>query len=473
MARKRKLITGWRLLFFTILVCAVFLAVDDRFVRGAPARGFYPRSTYLMVSSWDFPRAWTTIDRGDVFERMKEDWPRPYRELELATRLTTGIRPTPERWNIWLGCRTVFAVAPEGVGITAYPGRLLRWADALRGAFGFGPGNNGIGQYRDVYYAWRDGYLIASPSRAYVAAACIDETAPLLHSDSDALLTIQWEGAHRGFVNLAPGDGMPISGQVEFTATDGARPITLPQSWPVEPAVSISARNIGDIARAWTALDAALARAEIYGPLRAVTAKAIAAWGVRPPAADAFESADHVSIVLLDVDNSGSVPIPRAALAARFADSAPNVQPLAEMFAERQTVPYEWKGSAGIMAPLLGMAFSPCVAETPYDWILTTNESVMADVAGNLSEGPACGADVDIALRASWEKLGAIAEALVLRAAEDGLVPRRSSEDIKADVIPRLTALSRLGGLTVDGVAREGTLKFSGYLAKAGESELP
>jgi hypothetical protein len=97
----------------------------------------------------------------------------------------------------------------------------------------------------------------------------------------------------------------------------------------------------------------------------------------------------------------------------------------------------------------------------------------MAEVAGNLADGPACAAEADIALRASWEKLGTCAEAVVSRLGADEILPRMNIDDVSADVLPKITALSTLGEIAIDGVAREGTLKFSGYLAKAAKGAGP
>lgn len=473
MARKRKLVTGWRLLFAAIAACGVLWGLNEHFIRAAPARGFYPPDTYLMLSSWDFPRAWLAIDHSDVFERMEEDWPRPYRDLELQMRLVTGVRPTPERWSIWLGRRLVFACAPEGTGLTAYPGRLLRWAHALRGLVGYGPDTEGIARYRDLYYAWRDGYLIASASREYVAAALTGASAPLLHSNSDALMTLQWEGVHAGYVNIRRGDGLPVAGQLDFAVTDGARPLTLPNAWPRRPAISLTARDAGDLWEVWSALDNALARSTDYAAASSGAAKAWTAWGLQRPGLDWTTGADHLSLALLEVDTRSTLPVPGVAWAMRFSDEAPGLEPLERVFASRPFVPYQWDGNHGFMAPILGMEMSPCAVRTLHDWVLTTTEPLMAEVAGHLADGPACAAEVDVALRASWSELGKIAEGLALRLAEDELIPRMNTDDIGATVVPKIKALSMLGEIALDGVAREGTLKFSGHLAKSEEGETP
>jgi hypothetical protein len=473
MGRKRKRITGWRLFFFTIVALTVLWLLDDRSVRAAATRGFYPPDTYCMISSWDFPRAWVALVGGDAMKRMKRDWPRPYMELELAARLGTGIRPTPPRWGLWLGKRTVFAFAPEGVGITAYPGHLLRWADALRSAIGYGPGADGIATYRDYCYAWREGYLVASPFRAYVEAALSGDSAPRLHSDSEALLTFQWEGQHRGFINLLAGAGLPVSGQLEFAATDGERPMTLPQAWPSTPVISLTARSADDLDEVWSAIDGALAGSSAYSSARAAALGVARTWGLAPPDPNWDAGADHISIALIDVDTRSAIPTPDLAFAMRYAEAVPESDPFSGILANRQAIPFEWNNCPGFMAPLLGTEWSPCVAKSPHEWIMTTRGPVMAEVAGNLADGPACAAEADITLRASWEKLGTCAEAVVSRLGADEILPRMNIDDVSADVLPKITALSKLGEIAIDGVSREGTLKFSGYLAKAAKGAGP
>ncbi|MBM3289815.1 MAG: hypothetical protein FJY92_06650 [Candidatus Hydrogenedentes bacterium] len=471
MARTRRLVTGWRILALAIVAAIALWSANHRFARTAPARGFYPEGTYCIVSSWDLPRAWEAFNRGDVLARMDEDWPRPYRGPELAVRLSTGIRPTPNRWGLWLGPRAVFALAPEGAGITVHPGHLLRWADALHTALGYGPDAEGIAQYRDYCYAWRDGYLVASTSRGYVAATMNAKSAPRMRSDDSALFTVQWEGEHGGFMNVMPGAGLPVSGQLDFAATDGARALTLPQAWPVQPAIGVTARSVRDAEQAWSALETALEGADWYRALRTAAGEAVRAWGIQPPAAAWADGADHVSFALLDVDTRLAPPMPGLAMAMRFADDAPDIAPVLSVLGGRQTIPFRWNGFDGIVAPVLGSEFSPCVARTRHEWIVTTREPLMAALAGQLADGPACAAETDIALRASWGKIGEVAEAIARELGQNEVVPRMNLDDINADIVPKITALSKLGEIAIDASAHESTLKFSGHLAKAIEGE--
>ncbi|MCC6154588.1 MAG: hypothetical protein IT367_12550 [Candidatus Hydrogenedentes bacterium] len=473
MGRKRKLITGWRLFFLAVLAVASLWFVEDRFVSSAAARAFYPADTYCMVSSWDFPKAWAAFHRSDVFQRMKKDWPRPYGGWELATRLSTGIRPDPNRWTLWMGRRTVFAYAPEGVGITSYPGHLTRIVDALRRVLRYGPDDKGIATYREYNYAWRDGYLIASKSRAYVEAALAETNAPLLHTDSDALFTVQWEGEHPGYINFQNGSGAPVSGQMEFTTSDGERALTLPQAWPSTPLLSLTARKPDDIAALLAAAEGLVKDSSAYPQFRARAVDSIASWGLNAPRAGWAEGSDHLSLAVMDINAEQALPLPDLAVALRYPDISPETSPFAEFTAGRETIPFEWSGNTGVLLPLLGTEWSPCVVRTQHDWIVTSREALMAKVSGNLAEGPACAADVDVALRASWEKLGTFAEQIVARLAEDEAIPRMNLNDARADLVPKITALSKLGEIQIDGAVRGGTLKISGHLAKPAEGSAP
>lgn len=473
MGRMRRIVTGWRVFFLACVAVLLFGVIDERHALSGTAQGFYPPQTYCMISAWDFPKAWSELLRSDALKRMAEDWPRPHKELELAVRLGTGVRPTPVRWRFWLGHRTVFAFAPEGIGITAFPGHALRWADALRRALGYVPDADGIGQYRGFFYTWRNGYLVASSSRDYVSAAKSQAGAPRLHSDSEALLTVQWEGEHPGFADLMPGAGLRVSGQVAFACADGGRPITLPQAWPSTSLVTVSARSTDDIERAWTALDSALARVDVYAALRQHILVPASLWNLHAPSPEWVQNVDHVSIALLDIEAKETMPVPVLAFAMRYADSAPEADPFSSIFQSRQKVPFEWNGNAGYMAPLLGTAISPCVARTQREWMLTTNGPAMSEVAGHLADGPACAGEVDVALRASWEKIGDALEAVVLQLGEAEALPRMNANDVRAVVLPKIKALSKLGRIALDGVAREGTLKFSGHLAKPVEGGAP
>ncbi|MDZ4860356.1 MAG: hypothetical protein SGI88_15370, partial [Candidatus Hydrogenedentes bacterium] len=342
MGRKRKIITGWRLIVLTLCAIAGFNVYDSRVINAAPLRGFYPASTSYVLSSWDFPRAWRSLLRNDAVIRMRKDWPRPYAPLELAARKKTGIRPTPSRWQLWMGKRIVFAESDEGFGITAYPGSLLRWADWVRNFAGAKPGNDGILQLGDTYYAWREGYLIASPARAYVVAAITTTDAPSPNSDNTALLTVQWMGQHPGFFHLRPGAGLPITGEVEFDARDGQRPLTLPQAWPKTPIASVTTRNSEDFAQLWRLASGWFDGSETLSELRHRAETLAKIWNVRALRPEWDTGADHVAIALFDVDTRGGIPLAEAALAMRYAEAAPQTSPFDGVLDASHVLPYEW-----------------------------------------------------------------------------------------------------------------------------------
>ncbi len=469
MRRKRKIITGWRVFSLVVAALIAFSIYNARFVASAPLRGFYPDSTTLALSSWDFPTAWRSVQTGPEFKRMREDWPSPFAPLELEARLKTGIRPTPSRWRLWLGNRAVFAIAPEGEGVTAYPGLLLRWGDAIRTKLGARPDTDGISQYGNNYYAWHNGYLVASPSRAYVLAALNNTNALKLVSNDSVLFTVQWAGEHEGHIHVAKGAGFPVSGEVKFAVRDGDLPLTLPQAWPGKPVGTISARDTGDLSRIAALLHEAAADVESMAHGLEIVDTLANVWRIQSPRAGWNAGVDQVSIALFDMDTRAGVPIPSAAYTMRYADASPEANPFEGILDAAYSIPYVWDKNPGTMFPLVGMEFSPCIARSGREWTLATGEALMTELAGGMADGPACAPNVDIALRVSWSEFARVADEVTLWLGENELLPRRNIDDVRGGIAAKLKAIGALGTLQIDGEARGDSVKFSGHLASAAE----
>jgi len=172
---------------------------------------------------------------------------------------------------------------------------------------------------------------------------------------------------------------------------------------------------------------------------------------------------------LMHVDTDETIPVPSVGLALRYVDAVPEANPFQFLVGGRQVLPYDWSGCTGVMMPLLGPGISPSFARCLHDWLALSNEPLMARTAGKLADGPACSADVDLAIRLSWKKAGEAAEPVALSLGDLEVLSRMGQNDVRADVIPKIKALATLGELSIDGVARNGTLKFSGNLAQAPE----
>ncbi|MDZ4858228.1 MAG: hypothetical protein SGI88_04540, partial [Candidatus Hydrogenedentes bacterium] len=107
------------------------------------------------------------------------------------------------------------------------------------------------------------------------------------------------------------------------------------------------------------------------------------------------------------------------------------------------------------------------VAQSSREWIASTNEAAMAGLAGRLREGPACAADVDVAVRVSWARFGEGADVVAAWLGENDLLPRLGEADVRGSLATRIKALSHLGELRIDGEARTNVIKFTGSLAES------
>lgn len=456
---------GWRLPLATLLALILLAAADEWFVESAPYHGYYPGNAYWAISSSQFPSNWRRIESSDVYGRLVEEWPRPQNEIELAIRLGAGVRPTPVRWRLWMGSRFVVAQSPEGIGVSTYPGFLLRVLDGLRSTV-LGRGPDGIAQWGAYYYSWRDGFLIVSRSREYVISSLGERGANQLRSRSDGNLTFQWFGENEGFMRLLPGDDMPVEGQVRISVADGTTPITLANAWPGNPVFAITVRTGEDVTQISRVLDAAASGLPIWDKLKRGGSVLWRSWNLGTLPANWDAPADQLSLALLNVDVQSDLPLPDLAFVMRGSGARVIQHPMLTLAGGRATVPYEWAGEPGVAVPLLGPALMPCFGQSGRDWIATVNESTMASLAGAMSAGPACPPDVDIAVRLSWERAGKIAESIVEKAGALELIPGVNVSDVQRDVGPKLRALSQLGEAALEGHARGNWVHFSGYLTR-------
>ena len=136
--RKRGVLRGWRALILAVVLIVAFVWLDGRVKRQASGVGFCPEDATWIAATDDFGAFWEGVGRTQAVERLRQDWPRPLAGWELAVRQATGIRPTPDRWRLWMGQPLLAAGSPDGKGLCVYPGLLLRGASSLHRLFSEG-----------------------------------------------------------------------------------------------------------------------------------------------------------------------------------------------------------------------------------------------------------------------------------------------------------------------------------------------
>ena len=471
LSRVNSSLRGWRAFLAAVLLLAALALLDQQILRAAPLYGIRPADAEWVLSTGDFPSYWRNLESGDVYARIREDWPRPQGDLELAVRLATGIRPTPARWRMWLGERLTVAASREGMGCCVYPGLLLRVAGRLAQVFGYSPDATGIAQFNGTYYTWRDGFLILSRDRPYVEACLKRGDSGPLRSGADTELAFHWTGPHEGYVRTRPGDGFPVEGRLHITVSDGDSPLSLTNAWPTPPVAAITARNTDDLASIGTAAEHALGAFDQWDVVKSSVLEAVDHWELQPLHGDWDAGVEQVSLALQGVDTTEFFPVPDLSFVMRQQSPIAGDHPLRPLFADNVAIDYEWHGQPGVYVPWLGEGFSPCLSGHGLDWIATLNEPAMASLVGALGSGPSEPPDVDAALRISWGPASEILKSLVLHAAERELIPGYSEQEARSDFSPKFDALGKLGALQLNARALEdGWLEFDGRLFSRGES---
>ncbi len=461
----RSSLRGWRMLAALGLVLAAVTILDRRLLDAAPLYGVRPADATWVLSTGDFPKFWRDLEAGDVFTRVQENWPRPQGELERAVRLATGIRPSPTRWRIWLGERFTVAQSPDGIGYSVYPGILLRAVAYVAQPLGFGVDESGVGEYNDIFYAWRDRFLVFSRDRAYVQACVQRGVQTTLRSGAGGDLAFHWFGDHEGYLRVSTGSALPVDGRVKLALTDGAVPLSLTNAWPSPPAAALTVRTWDDLRTVGSVADAALEQFQPWLESKAALRQAVHHWNLQPLPSDWDSRSTQFSLALRGAEVSGFIPIPDLALVMREDAPVTGNHPLRPIFDGQLAVDYEWQGEPGVYFPWLGENLSPCLGRYGHDYIATLNEPAMAALAGTLTAGPTTAPNVDTTLRVSWAPAAAIARDVVLNAASRGLWPGSSGAEVQEKVTPILDAIGTLGTLRMDGtVLADGWIELDGML---------
>ncbi len=446
------------------------LAAVDLWIKSTPeTAGYCPTSSSYTISAQDFGCFWQALEQTPAIERFAEEGPRPLTAFELAVCKATGIRPTASRWRLWMGKRFLWASSEDGSGLCIYPGLLLRGVHMARRALGHAPDEEGICTFQDHSYAWRDGFLILSESRAYVEAALAAKPIDMEDPGAPDEALLQWNGAPAGFLRLHAEGNLRVSGEVRLPMTRATASMTLADAWPEASLAVITASSWKNLDAVWTPLHDL---AQQSSPWRQAAPFALLlkdAWGIGDLPDNWHRSFGECSFALLDVDISEATPVPGAAGILRSSQPVRGVHPLGPLFGPLAAVPYEWQGYAGALTPLVGEKLAICLGRCEKDWLITTRESLMTGLVGQLREHTP--READLVLRVDWEEAGQSAESLLQRAGEFELFPGKNAEEVNRDYGGIARGLSHWGLLEVAGQARGDILVFEGFLAQVQEEE--
>jgi hypothetical protein len=463
---RKRWLSGWKLFGLSVAVLAAGIWIDGRIKSNAPAQGYCPPAAEAILSSPDFGSFWIHALSTEQVQRIRADWRRAEAGIELSIRNLTGIRPTPSRWRLWMGHRFVAAASPEGYGVCTYPGLLLRAVSAVHGRIQSPIDASGVRPFGELFYAWRDGFVIVSNNAEYVRKSL--EAEPLAMEPGLPARAIRFESRVEPIVafEVLAADEFPMIGELPNAITDRSAPMTLWSAWESPPMAACSASTWGDIAQVLTIADDALTRSEHWQPIRKAGEELFTEWGLTaPPDTWPNERLDHCALVLEGFDTGSNVPYPELAFVVRSTLPAAGAHPLAQLVpAEYDSIPYQWNGNDGLLYPMAGAQWAPCLSHSGRDWLAASRERVMAELAPNLGDGMPGGAD--LAIHIDWQQVSAALTRIVARNDQFELVPELSRDEVRARVAPIAQAVRHLGQTLILGKRTENGTVLEGRLAR-------
>jgi len=456
---------GWGALLAAV-VAYVLLAIVDRDLKAAPHAGFCPDEAAWVLAAPDWPLFWQRFRHTDLAAVAGEELPQWLHQTELLVRKATGIRPTPSRWQTWLGSQLLLSGTEGRWGLCVRPGLLLNASHCVNRLLPRGTADGTILRYGGLHYAWRDGFLLVSNDPDYVRRL-IDAPiyGPLPRQDLEGA-TLAWRHPLAGELHLRASDGAPVSGY--FTAAVAAEvgPLHLPDAWQDRPLLVLAGhrwQDLGALVRVAKSLFRFLPEEEAASRLLTSIAAPWLSRGIpQPSGAEISEYA----VAVLGVDVSETLPVPELVAVLRTNGPAEGPHPLSGLLPEDTRQPYAWSHGEGWLAPVWGEKGTLCLAAQGDCWLAATQEPVMERVLGRLKAEDAV--DADLSLRLDWEEAGRTAALVLQEAARRELLPRADSRDTERDWAPWARAMSRMGVLEIDARAGDGVLEFEGFLARHG-----
>ncbi|HPC15769.1 MAG TPA: hypothetical protein P5318_06805 [Candidatus Hydrogenedentes bacterium] len=452
---------GWARRWGPLLAAGAILgalALADAVIKTSPMTGFRPSGAQWTITAHDAGAFCAALSQTPEGEGATKAFDEFIGEFQRKTRIQLGIRPTILRWRVWMGGRMVVASAPEGVGVCLRPGLLLHAVDGCRRLLE-GPRNPPF-SFAGWRYAWRQGFLILSPSENYVAAVLQDGVAVRHEGRLDAL-HFRHFGPEEFQASVQAVPGLPVSGSIRARMEHAERPLVLPDSWAKPPILSISVRKPAHLA------DAARAMAPWIGKAcpdewEKLIADAWDRWDV-PSLPEGWEDdIIEISLALTDVVTASVFPLPVLACVMRGANAAA-AHPLAAIAENSPAYPAEWNGEPGLRIPWMGSDFTLCLGRAGNDWLAATREPVMAQLAAETREGVP--SEADAALRIYWDRAGFLLRQIVQHAPQWKLLNVPPIADVRR-LDPVIDFISGLGHAALNAHARNGALAFDGFLTR-------
>lgn len=461
----RRFLRRWGLLFSAIALLALLSALDHGLKHAGDGLGFHPNNASCIVTSADFPSFCGALAATDAADRFTAETPRPFDAFELAVRKATGVRPTPLRWRVWLGPRMVWSRWNGTYGLCVHPGLLMRAVCVYDTLKGEPTGSNGLSDWAGFHYAWRDGFLILSPSATYIEAALEGPLVDKKQETSPRELALRWD---QNEIRVSPEPRIPIHGTLYIATQTSETPLRLSGRWPDDSLFSLTTHHPEDTLALWRMIHEPLKTMADYNRLSALASSVWKQWRLAPPSEDWKTHVEEFSIALMALDTTETIPIPEWGVMMR----TPNVDqilehPWAPAIATLSPIEYAWEGHTGLLATLLGEKAAICLAQDGDRWLAASRRDRMSELLD--IPQPNLDVEADMQLEINWEATGRTAEILLRKAGEHELIPEMNAQEVDTYLGKYARSLARMGRLRISGKANDGRLVFSGTLVSPEE----
>ncbi len=429
---------SWRILV-ALLLATIALGIADRQIRQAPHLGFIPRHADWVLASNDLPGVWSGLESTDAYSSLTEEIPSPLHPIQLWGRQLTGIRWTPSRWRVWLGDTCTLASVDGETVAVVHPGILLRTADRLAHAFKLSGSSEGVFSVDTLFYAWRDGFLIASASKKLVVDALAADAREI---PMEKRTSIRWRGAfaNRSFeLALELSSGLPLELIMDGAGATSEMPL------PPGPLPAEIARIQG--------LDIAVLR-DIVDRLAEDYASPSTQQQFADILAQLPKRSSNTALTLARINVSEL----RLLVEPEFfviASDPPHRQ------SPHDAIPYYWDDTIGWVLPWWGEAFTLCGATDERRAYFATTQTAMSE---NLAAAQSATSNESARIYVNWVPLAAAFEHVLLQAADYELLPHLNRLDANRDAAPYARAMASLGTTTLTGGVEHGRLLVRGNL---------
>jgi hypothetical protein len=415
-----------------------------------------------MISLNDVGASWRSLESTSFWQEVRAEEGDMLRAPLVDARKRLGIRLTSDRWNTWMGPRTVIGKADEGWGITAKPGLLLRGVHAWNRMVGQ-RSDGGVWTFRGWYYGWRDAYLVAAPDAAYVRAV-LDGGIAVNPNESATVVRIDIVAndvrpAHS--LQIEPTDSFPIEGTVEaaFTSMPAESPVGAVAARTA--VLSISGARLTEIGSyaasflpSWRNLDEL--RDELNGA-------STLGW---PSGSAPGMAAAYSVLVVHDIDTAPFLVVPSVYTRVAWKGPVSDVASLPV-----GAVPYAWGEREGWSALRKGMQMMSWVAWDSAAFHAANSAAAMEKYIDSSMEEPA--SDFDVRVSLDWDRATGYAERIILAAVEAELLPEINRRDAELRYGKIMPWFRHLGRLEYTGKTVDGKLQFHGLVSGAAMNDEP